>query len=62
MTEFPSGWTCEVTILRFERYLLATLPLGESLAVAEHIEACVSCAERLFVVELTTESRVRRGG
>jgi hypothetical protein len=61
MTEFPSGWTCEVTILCFERYLLATLPLGESLAVAEHIEACVHCAERLVLFELTRESSVRHG-
>lgn len=61
MIEFPSGWTCEATILHFERYLLATLPLHESLAVAEHIEACVCCAERLFLVEPTPTSLVQRG-
>jgi hypothetical protein len=61
MTEYPFGWTCEITILRFERYLHATLPLDESLALAEHIEACVNCAERLLVVELTCGSRVQRG-
>jgi hypothetical protein len=61
MTEFPSGWTCKATTLCFERYLLATLPLSESLAVAEHIEACVHCAERLVLVELRRGGAVRRG-
>ncbi len=61
MTEFPAGWSCEVTILRFERYLLATLPLGESLAVAEHIEACVSCAGRLMLFQKPRKSASPRG-
>ena len=61
MTEFPSGWTCEITILRFERYLLATLTLPESLAVAEHIEACVSCAQRLVLVEPRRGRPAHRG-
>lgn len=61
MTEYPSGWTCVITIARFEGYLLATLPLDESLAVAEHIEACVYCAERLVLVELRRGSPVQRG-
>ena len=47
MTEFPSGCTCEFTIIRFEVYLRAILPLDESLAIAEHIEACASCAQLL---------------
>jgi hypothetical protein len=51
MIEYPSGFTCEFTILHFERYLLATLPSGESLAIAEHIESCVSCAQRLVLFE-----------
>jgi Putative zinc-finger len=50
-TEFPPGWPCEVVILRLERYLLATLPLGESLKIAEHLEACVICAQHLVLVE-----------
>jgi hypothetical protein len=49
MTEFPAGCTCEFTILRFEGYLQATLSLSECLAIAEHIEACVTCAQRLVL-------------
>jgi hypothetical protein len=62
MTDYPSGWTCEVTVLRFERYLLSTLPLGEALAVAEHIEACVTCAQRLVLFELPDNNRAGRRG
>ena len=47
MTEYPRHWTCEVTVLRLEAYLRRTLPLAESLAVAEHLEACDSCAHLL---------------
>jgi hypothetical protein len=61
MTEFPSGWTCEITILHLERYLLGTLPLGESLALAEHIEACVSCAQLLVLFHVPRE-RSAHGG
>jgi hypothetical protein len=61
MTEFPSGCTCEFTILRFERYLLATLPLGESLAIAEHIEACVICAQLLALFEPSRARPAPRG-
>ena len=59
--EFPSGCTCEFTILRFERYLLATLPLGEALLIAEHIEACVTCAQRLVLFEAPRERPAHRG-
>jgi hypothetical protein len=51
MIEFPAGWTCDVIVLRFERYLASTLPLGEALAVAEHLEACILCAQHLVLVE-----------
>jgi hypothetical protein len=51
MTEYPPGWTCEVVILRLERYRLSTLPLGEALAIAEHLEACIVCAQRLVLIE-----------
>ncbi len=61
MTEFPDGCTCEFTILRFERYLLATLPLSECLAIAEHIEACVTCAQRLVIFGAQRE-RPAHGG
>jgi Putative zinc-finger len=47
MTEYPKGWTCEVTRLRLEAYLVRTLPLEESLAVAEHVEACPPCSQLL---------------
>jgi hypothetical protein len=50
MTEYPAGWTCQVVILRLERYRVATLALAESLAIAEHLEACTDCAERLLMV------------
>jgi hypothetical protein len=61
MIEFPSGCTCEFTVIRFERYLLATLPLGESLIIAEHIEACVSCAQLLVLFEPRRERPAQRG-
>src|SRR5919112_782414 len=61
MTEFPAGCTCEFTILRIERYLLATLSPGESLAIAEHIEACVSCAQRLVLFESPGRRPAHRG-
>jgi hypothetical protein len=61
MTEFPSGCTCEFTIIRFERYILRTLPLDESLAIAEHIEACVSCAQLLVLFRVPRE-RSAHGG
>jgi anti-sigma factor RsiW len=59
MVDYPSGWTCERTLLRLEYYLLGTLPLGESLAVAEHLEACDGCAQRLVVYRLTLAKRAR---
>jgi anti-sigma factor RsiW len=50
-TEYPAGWTCELVVVRFERYLLGTLPRGEALAVAEHLEACLVCAQRLVLIQ-----------
>jgi hypothetical protein len=47
MIEYPRHWTCEVTVLRLEAYLRRTLPLAESLAVAEHLLACDWCAQLL---------------
>jgi hypothetical protein len=47
MTEYPRHWTCEVTVLRLEAYLRRALLLAESLAVAEHLQACDSCAHLL---------------
>jgi len=51
--EYPAGWPCEVTVLRFEHYLLATLTRLEALAVAEHLEACALCAQRLALFSAT---------
>lgn len=59
MTEYPRHWTCEVTVLRLEAYLRCTLPLAESLAVAEHLEACDSCAHLLM---LRVERRLGASG
>ena len=47
--QYPSEWTCELVVLRLEHYFLGTIPLDGALAVAEHLEACVSCAQ-LFVL------------
>ena len=55
--EYPSGWTCERTLLQLENYLLGTLLLAEALAVAEHLEACTGCVERLVVFRLTITER-----
>ena len=51
MIEYPAGWTCDLVVLRFERYLSSALPLGEALAMAEHLEACWLCAQHLALVE-----------
>ena len=50
MTEYPVGWTCELISVRLERYLVEALPRGELLAVAEHLEACISCAHRVVLL------------
>ena len=49
--EYPAGWTCEVVVVRLEAYLLGTLLWADALALAEHIEACVSCAQLLVLTE-----------
>jgi anti-sigma factor RsiW len=55
--EYPPTWTCQVTLLRLDRYLLGTLPRSELLAVAEHLEACMSCPQALAL-----RLAPRRGG
>jgi anti-sigma factor RsiW len=50
MVEYPMGWTCGRVTLKLEFYLVGSLPHAEALAVAEHIEACVSCAQRLALL------------
>jgi hypothetical protein len=59
MLDHPSGWTCERTVLQLEYYLSSTLPLVEALAVAEHVEACPGCAERLVVYRVRLARRPR---
>jgi anti-sigma factor RsiW len=56
VTNYPVGWTCELIAVRIERYLVSALPRGEALAVAEHIEACVWCAERVAMRRLLGET------
>ena len=58
--EFPAGWTCDRTARQFESYLLSTLALLESLAVAEHLEACESCSQSLVIYRMMLIER-RRG-
>lgn len=60
MVEYPSGWTCERIALKLELYLLSRLPHGEALAVAEHVEACAWCAQRLMLLEAPSQGG-RRG-
>ena len=48
--EYPSSWTCEVTVVRLERYVVESLPRREMLAVGEHLEACVECAQALALL------------
>lgn len=60
MVDYPPGWTCERTTLQFEHYLLGTLLLREALAVAEHLEACDGCPQRLLLYRLTLVEH-RRG-
>jgi hypothetical protein len=59
--DYPPGWTCELILLRLERYLVATLPLDEALAVAEHIEACCGCAQRLVLMVPQRDGLAQRG-
>jgi anti-sigma factor RsiW len=59
MVDYPAGWTCDRIELRFETYLLGTLLLEEALAVAEHLEACDRCPQRLVLYRLTMTERYR---
>jgi hypothetical protein len=50
--DFPAGWTCERTTRQFESYLLSRLALLESLAVAEHLEACEECSHSIVIYRM----------
>jgi anti-sigma factor RsiW len=62
MVHYPSGFTCELVVPRLERYVVDALPRAEALAVAEHLEACPSCAERVVWVRLTASHVGGRSG
>jgi anti-sigma factor RsiW len=53
MVTYPEGVTCEVVIVCLERYLASSLPLGDALATAEHLEACAECAQRIALLRVT---------
>ena len=57
--DYPSGWTCERTTRQFESYLLSTLALLDSLAVAEHLEACEGCAQTILIYRFNLTPRHR---
>jgi hypothetical protein len=50
--EYPAGWTCAVTVARLERYVVEALPRREMLAIAQHLEACVECAQALALLRV----------
>jgi hypothetical protein len=52
MTQYPAGWTCELTVVRLERYIVETLPRREMLMIAEHLEACVECSQALVMLRV----------
>jgi hypothetical protein len=58
--DYPADWTCERTIRQFESYLLSTMELLDSLAMAEHLEACVECAGTIVMYRVRLIER-RRG-
>jgi len=35
MTEYPPGWSCELTVVRLQRYVVESLPRREMLAIGE---------------------------
>ena len=57
MTEYPPGLTCELAEARLERYLAGAVAWAEALGVAEHLEACASCAQRLVLLRLEVGER-----
>jgi hypothetical protein len=56
---YPPDWSCERIALQLERYLLRTLALGDCLAIAEHVEACSGCAQRLVLTRVSILERPR---
>jgi hypothetical protein len=60
MTNYPPGLTCELAESRLEQYLASALAWGEALAIAEHLEACATCPQRLVLLRLEVRGG-RRG-
>lgn len=52
MIDYPPGFTCDRIALLLERYLSSTLPRGDELSTAEHLEACPWCIERLVLLRM----------
>jgi anti-sigma factor RsiW len=61
MTEYPAGYTCEVVALRLDRYVAGTLSRTDALSVAEHLEACAWCVERLALLHVSASDHPGRG-
>ena len=59
--EYPPGWSCEQVTIRLEHYLVGTLPRGEALLIADHIEACAWCVHALVLLRLDRHGGVARG-
>ena len=57
--DYPAGWTCERTVGQLESYLLRTLQLLDSLAIAEHLEACEACAQSIVIYRFRLVHRLR---
>ena len=48
--EYPPGYTCVLVLSRLELYLRRTLSRADALMIAEHLEACLPCAQRLALL------------
>jgi hypothetical protein len=59
MIEYPPGWTCEKTVMQFEYYFANTLERVQALALAEHLEACQGCAQRMVLFRVTIRRSAR---
>lgn len=52
MTEYPARWTCALTVVRLEQYVVEALPRREMLMIAEHLEACAECSQALVLLRV----------
>jgi hypothetical protein len=49
----PDGWNCDAVGGQLDRYLLHDMRLVERLAIAEHLEACALCSERVMFLRVS---------